>query len=261
MVQDLGLELRRTGGLPRRLAKRSNFDRFIVMDVMREANAHEAEGRDIIHMEVGQPGTPAPRGARERARQALETERLGYTDALGLPALRERIARYYQERYQVSVAPERVVVTSGSSAGFVLAFLAVLDRGDALLLPSPGYPCYRQILSALGAKPILIETGAPSRWMPSPGDLDRFCEEAAGLLVASPNNPTGTMVSTARLAELADCCRGQGLWLVSDEIYHGPEYEAPVRHGSRPLGRCHRRQQLLQIFQFDGLADRLAGGA
>ena len=197
MVQDLGLDLRRTGGLPRRLARRSSIDPFIVMDVMREANAHEAEGRDIIHMEVGQPGTPAPRAARERARQALETERLGYTDALGLPALRERIARYYQERYQVSVAPERVVVTSGSSGGFVLAFLAVLDPGDALLLPSPGYPCYRQILSALGAKPILVETGAASRWMPSPGDLDRFGEEAAGLLVASPNNPTGTMVGAA----------------------------------------------------------------
>lgn len=229
MVQDLGLDLRRTGGLPRRLARRSSIDPFIVMDVMREANAHEAEGRDIIHMEVGQPGTPAPRAARERARQALETERLGYTDALGLPALRERIARYYQERYKVSVAPERVVVTSGSSAGFVLAFLAVLDPGDALLLPSPGYPCYRQILSALGAKPILIETGAAARWMPSPSDLELHATASpAGLLVASPNNPTGTMVSPARLAELADCCRGQGLWLISDEIYHGLEYEAPA---------------------------------
>ena len=98
----------------------------------------------FIHMEVGQPATPAPKSARERARNALETERLGYTDALGLPALRERIARYYQDRYRVSVRPERVVVTAGSSAGFVLAFLAVLDSGDTLLLPSPGYPCYRQ---------------------------------------------------------------------------------------------------------------------
>jgi aspartate/methionine/tyrosine aminotransferase len=228
MVQDVDLDLRRTGGLPRRLARRSSIDPFIVMDVMRDASAHEAQGRDIIHMEVGQPGTPAPRAARDRARQALEAERLGYTDALGLPALRERIARYYQEHYRVSVAPERVVVTSGSSAGFVLAFLAVLDPGDALLLPSPGYPCYRQILSALGEKPVLIETGAGSRWMPAPGDLDRVGEEVAGLLVASPNNPTGTMVSAARLAELADCCRRRGLWLISDEIYHGLEYEAPA---------------------------------
>jgi aspartate/methionine/tyrosine aminotransferase len=228
MVQHLSLNLRRTGCLPRRLARRSSIDPFIVMDVMREANAHEAEGRDIIHMEVGQPGTPAPRAARERARQALETERLGYTDALGLPALRERIARYYQERYQLSVPPERVVVTSGSSAGFVLAFLAVLDPGDALLLPSPGYPCYRQILSALGVKPVLVETGAASRWMPASGDVERFGEEATGLLVASPNNPTGTMVSATRLGELAESCRGQGLWLISDEIYHGLEYEAPA---------------------------------
>ena len=228
MVQHLSLNLRRTGCLPRRLARRSSIDPFIVMDVMREANAHETEGRDVIHMEVRQPGTPAPRAARERARQALETERLGYTDALGLPALRERIARYYRERYQVSVAPERVVVTSGSSAGFVLAFLAVLDPGDALLLPSPGYPCYRQILGALGVKPILVETGPVSRWMPAPGDVERFGEEAAGLLVASPNNPTGTMVSATRLGELAESCRTQGRWLISDEIYHGLEYEAPA---------------------------------
>jgi aspartate/methionine/tyrosine aminotransferase len=225
MVQDLGLNLGRTGCLPRRLARRSSIDPFIVMDVMREANAHEAEGRDIIHMEVGQPGTPAPRAARERARHALETERLGYTDALGLPALRERIARYYHERYQLSVAPDRVVITSGSSAGFVLAFLAVLDPGDALLLPSPGYPCYRQILSVLGVKPILVETGAASRWMPAPGDVEQFGKEVAGLLVASPNNPTGTMVSATRLGELAERSRARGLWLISDEIYHGLEYE------------------------------------
>ena len=228
MAQDLGLELRPPGGLPRRLAKRSSIDPFIVMDVMREAHAHEAEGRDVIHMEVGQPGTPAPRAARERVRQALERERLGYTDALGLPALRERIADWYRERYRVSVKPERIVVTSGSSAGFVLAFLATLDPGDALLLPSPGYPCYRQILSALGVKPVLIETGPAARWMPAPTDLERIADETAGLLLASPNNPTGTMAGAMRLAELADTCRRRGLWLIADEIYHGLEYEAPT---------------------------------
>jgi aspartate/methionine/tyrosine aminotransferase len=228
MAQDLGLDLTRTGGLPRRPARRSSIDPFIVMDVMREANAHEAEGRDIIHMEVGQPGTPAPRAARERVRQALERERLGYTDALGLPALRERIAHWYRERYGLSLPPERIVVTSGSSAGFVLAFLAVLDPGDALLLPSPGYPCYRQILSVLGVRPILVETKAASRWMPAPADLERLPGDTAGLLLASPNNPTGTMVSATRLAELAEACRQRGLWLISDEIYHGLEYDVPA---------------------------------
>jgi aspartate/methionine/tyrosine aminotransferase len=127
--------------LPRPLAKRSAIDPFIVMDVMGEANAREIAGDDIIHMEVGQPATPAPRAARERAKQALGNERLGYTEALGLPALRERIARHMTERYGVDVRPERVVATAGSSAGFVLAFLAVLDAGDSFGLPSPGYPC------------------------------------------------------------------------------------------------------------------------
>jgi len=215
--------------LPRGVARRSSIDPLVVMDVMREANVRAAEGADIIHMEVGQPGTPAPRAARERARAALETDRLGYTDALGLPALRERIARYYGERYDVGVAPERVVVTSGSSAGFVLAFLAVLDAGDTMLLPSPGYPCYRHILKALGAKPVLIETSPAARWMPDARDLERFAgEEPAGLLLASPNNPTGTMAVGPRLGELADACRRRRLWLISDEIYHGLEYDEPA---------------------------------
>ena len=130
----------RPTGLPRPLATRSAIDPFIVMDVMAEANARQASGEDIIHMEVGQPATAAPRAARERARDALASDRLGYTEALGLPALRERIARYIKERYGVAVRPERVVVTAGSSAGFVLAFLALLDAGDVLGLPSPGYP-------------------------------------------------------------------------------------------------------------------------
>jgi aspartate/methionine/tyrosine aminotransferase len=127
----------------------------------------------FIHMEIGQPATPAPKAARERVRNALETERLGYTDALGLPALRERIARYYQDRYRVSMLPERVIVTAGSSAGFVLVFLAVLDSGDTLLLPSPGYPCYGQILKVLGVRPVPLETDAAARWIPVAGDLDR----------------------------------------------------------------------------------------
>ncbi len=215
--------------IPRPLSGRSVIDPFIVMDVMGEANALQTGGADIIHMEVGQPATPAPRAARERARQALERERLGYTEALGMPALRERIARYMGERYGVEVSPSRVVVTSGSSAGFVLAFLVLLDQGAALGLPSPGYPCYRQILKALGVKPLLVETSGQGRWMPTVADIDRLAAEgAAGLLLASPNNPTGTMALSPRLAEITAACRRHRLWLVSDEIYHGLEYAAPA---------------------------------
>jgi aspartate/methionine/tyrosine aminotransferase len=159
--------MRESEGLPRPLATRSAIDPFIVMDVMAAANARKAKGHDVIHMEVGQPGTPAPRAARERASEALRIERLGYTEALGMPELRARIARYTAERYGVPVAPERVVVTSGSSAGFVLAFLALFDAGDAIGLPSPGYPCYRQIANALGLAPRLIETSGQGRWMPT----------------------------------------------------------------------------------------------
>jgi aspartate/methionine/tyrosine aminotransferase len=216
-------------GLPRALAQSRTIDPFIVMDVMREANQREARGEDIIHMEVGQPATPAPRAARERAQRALAEDRLGYTEALGMPALRERIARYVKERYGVALGRERVVVTAGSSAGFVLAFLATLDPGTALGLPSPGYPCYRQILKALGVRPHLVETSGQGRWMPTVADVDRLAAEgSAGLLLASPNNPTGTMVQDARLAELAEACRQRGLWLISDEIYHGLEYTAPA---------------------------------
>ena len=220
---------RQKAGELRRLAARSVIDPFIVMDVMAEANARQNAGEDIIHMEVGQPGTPAPRAARERAAAALAQDRLGYTEALGLPVLRERIARHIRDRYGLSVSPERVVVTAGSSAGFVLAFLTLLDPGDALGLPSPGYPCYRQILKALGCRPLLVETGPEGRWMPTPDDVARLASEnAAGLLVASPNNPTGTMAVAGRLGALAQACRQQGLWLISDEIYHGLEYDAPA---------------------------------
>ena len=228
-MNELPVTAQSAKGLPRPLAERSAIDPFIVMDVMGEANARELSGDDIIHMEVGQPASPAPKAARERARQALENQRLGYTEALGLPKLRERIARHMSERYGVGVRPERVVVTAGLSAGFVLAFLALLDQGYSLGLPSPGYPCYRQILKALKVRPTLIETSGQGRWMPTVADVERLAGEgAAGLLLASPNNPTGTMALSRRLAEIAETCRRHRLWLISDEIYHGLEYEAPA---------------------------------
>jgi aspartate/methionine/tyrosine aminotransferase len=207
-------------------SSRSRVPSFIVMDVMRAALAAETAGRSIIHMEVGQPGTPAPKAARECAARALESETLGYTMALGNDALRARIARHYQEWYGVRVAPERIVVTAGSSAAFVLAFLALFEAGDTVALPSPGYPCYRHILSALGQRATLLVTGPAERWMPTAEDVlsAHASDDIKGLLIASPANPTGTMITSERLAELVGACRESGVVFISDEIYHGLTY-------------------------------------
>ena len=201
-------------------SRRGQVDPFIVMDVMERARAAEAAGASVIHMEVGQPGTPAPRLAREAAARALESDALGYTVALGLPALRERIARLCRDWYGAEVDPGRVVVTSGSSGAFLLAFLAVFEAGDAVALGDPGYPSYRNILSALGVRVERVETTAATGWQPRPEDLG----DAAGMLVASPANPTGATLTRERLAALAAACSARGAALISDEIYHGLTY-------------------------------------
>jgi aspartate/methionine/tyrosine aminotransferase len=210
-------------------SRRSEIESFIVMDVMRAAQAREAAGHRVIHMEVGQPGTPAPRGARERVARALSADQLGYTLALGRPELRARIAQHYRETYDLAIPAERIVVTAGSSAAFVLAFLALFDAGDRVALPAPGYPCYRHILSALGCRTAMLRTGPDTRWMPTPEQIHGAGDDLMGLLIASPANPTGTMVEPGRLAALADACRARGLWLISDEIYHGLTYGAAAR--------------------------------
>ena len=188
--------------MPPKVSTRGRIDPFIVMDVMREANALAASGEDVVHLEVGQPGTPAPARVREAATAAIRDERLGYTDALGIPALRERIAAYYDEMYGVTVAPERVVVTTGSSGAFLLAFLAAFDVGDRVALAAPGYPAYRNILSALGVEPVVIETRAGDRFQPTPAILAEEAETLDGLIVASPSNPTGTMVGAGEMRAL-----------------------------------------------------------
>jgi aspartate/methionine/tyrosine aminotransferase len=207
-------------------SERSAVPAFIVMDVMEAAAAREAQGHKIIHMEVGQPGTPAPRAAIEAVKRALDRETLGYTVALGLPALRQRIALHYRQRYGVTVAPERVVVTTGSSAGFVLAFLALFEPGERVALANPGYPPYRHILSALGCEPVLIETNAETRWALSAKSLiaEHRKKPLSGLVVASPANPTGTMMDAGALASLIAAAEGEGIRVISDEIYHGLDY-------------------------------------
>ena len=207
-----------------RNSSRSGVDPFIVMDVMEAARRAEAEGRHIIHMEVGQPGTPAPEGARDALAKAMGEDAMGYTVALGLPELRERIARLYGEWYDVDLNPERVVVTPGSSGAFILAFTALFDTGDRVGIGAPGYPSYRQILKALDLVPVDIETAAENRLQPVPADLEG--RDLAGLMVASPANPSGTMLGRDDLAALMEACQAQGASFISDEIYHGIEYEA-----------------------------------
>ena len=205
-----------------RLSKRSEVDPFIVMDVMEAAAKAEAAGRHIIHMEVGQPGTPAPAGARAALAKAMEQGALGYTVALGLPELRARIARHYGEKYGLDLDPARVIVTAGSSGAFLLAFTALFDAGDRVALGAPGYPSYRQILSALSLTPVDIETRPENRFQPVPEDLPL---DIAGLIVASPANPSGTMLDRAALTALIEAAASRGAAFVSDEIYHGIEYE------------------------------------
>jgi aspartate/methionine/tyrosine aminotransferase len=210
--------------MPFRPSRRGLVPPFIAMDVLRAANQREAQGQSVIHLEVGQPGTPAPAAVLEAARQALAADRIGYTDALGIPPLREAIARHYRERYGIAVEPAEIVVTTGSSAAFQLAFLAAFEPGDRVALAAPGYPAYRNILSALDLEPVLIEVGENAHYQPNP-ELLAEAGELAGLIVASPANPTGTMIPAADLERLTEYCRERDVRLVSDEIYHGITYE------------------------------------
>ena len=206
-----------------RNSTRSGVDPFIVMDVMEAARAAEEAGRRIIHMEVGQPGTPAPQGARAALAAAMTEDPMGYTVALGLPALRARIAKLYGEWYDLDLDPGRVVVTSGSSGAFILAFTALFDTGARVGIGAPGYPSYRQILKALDLTPVDIPTQKAERYQPVAEDIARH--DLDGLLVASPANPTGTMLDKPALAALMGAAQEAGAAFVSDEIYHGIEYE------------------------------------
>jgi aspartate/methionine/tyrosine aminotransferase len=213
--------------MPLKVARRGLVPAFIAMEVLSAANERAAAGHDVVHLEIGQPGTGAPAGVRAAAARALETERLGYTEALGLPMLRQRIARHYGEFYGVELDWRRVVVTTGSSGAFLLAFLAAFDAGDRVALASPGYPAYRNILSALGIAVEEIEVGEASRFQPTAELVDRLVRSRGkpdGLIVASPSNPCGTMLDRPHFTALVEACRRQGIRLVSDEIYHGITY-------------------------------------
>ncbi len=210
-----------------KVAQRGQIPPFYVMEVMKAAAARERIAGDVLHLEVGQPSTPAPAAVRAAAHKALDAARLGYTDATGLPELRERIAQHYGDCYGVTVSPDRIVVTMGASGGFVLAFLAAFDAGDRVAVTQPGYPCYRNTLEAFGVEAVPIPVGPETRFVPTSRLLDQ-AGRLDGLVLASPANPTGTALTTDELSGLATYCRANGIRLIADEIYHGIEYGEQV---------------------------------
>lgn len=206
---------------------RSAVEPFLVMEVMRAAIDREAAGNRVIHMEVGQPGAPAPRPVLDAARAALDHGRLAYTEALGLRTLRSRIARYYADTHGIDIPMDRIAVTTGSSAGFNLAFLAAFDHGDRIALAAPGYPAYRNLLHALGLEVVEIPVDASTRYVLTPELLEAAHREKplAGVLVASPANPSGTVMQPAALGALIGAAHDLGIRFISDEIYHGLVYD------------------------------------
>ncbi|MFC0219191.1 pyridoxal phosphate-dependent aminotransferase [Pseudochelatococcus lubricantis] len=196
------------------------------MDVLSAAGAIERAGGSVIHMELGEPSAPTPRRIRDAAKRALDGDRVSYTEALGRGALRERIGRHYRDTYGVTVDPARIVVTTGSSAGFVLAFLALFEPGARVAVSAPGYPAYRNIFAALGIEAVPVPLDDANGWTITGAAVERLHAEAplAGVLAMSPANPSGVTMKRETLAALAGACRRLGLWFVSDEIYHGLTY-------------------------------------
>ena len=209
---------------PFRPSRRGAMPPFIVMDVMRDAAALEAQGRSIVHLEVGQPSTGMPQGAARAVLPRIGREPLGYTVADGIRALRERISAHYADTYGARVAPERIVVTPGSSSAFSLAFLAAFDVGARVVVAAPGYPSYRHILKTYGIDVELVPVTAATRFNISVEHLRAMASPPDGVMVASPANPTGSMIEPAAFRELVDHCHGHGIRLISDEIYHGITY-------------------------------------
>ena len=229
---------------------RGAVDPFIVMDVMEAARQAEAAGRHIIHMEVGQPATPAPLGARNALRDSLNATAMGYTVALGLPELRGKISELYGEWYDVDLDPNRVIVTSGSSAGFLLSFTSLFDTGDRVGIGAPGYPSYRQILKALDLTAVDIPTSSANKFQPQPSDVEDL--SLNGLLVASPSNPTGTMLTRRELGALIEATERSEAAFISDEIYHGIEYETKAVSALEITNNCYVINSFSKYFSMTG---------
>ena len=207
-----------------KISNRSSIPPFIVMDVMRAANERAASGGDVLHLEVGQPSSPAPKKVIETAQFVLADDKLGYTDALGISLLREKISGHYRDTYGVNVDPKRVVITSGASGGLLLSFLSSFDVGDCVGMATPGYPAYKNMLKSLGVKVLEVPVDSKSHFQLKCEVLDKLSENLDGLIISSPSNPTGSMISSSGMRELVDWCDRRGTRLISDEIYHGIVY-------------------------------------
>ena len=231
-------------------SKRGNVDPFIVMDVMEAARKAEEAGRRIIHMEVGQPGTAAPKYATNTLVEAMENNNLGYTVALGLPELRKRISQLYGEWYNVDINPNRIAITPGSSSAFVASFTSLFDSRDRVGIAAPGYPSYKQILKALDLEPVTIETSIHNRFQPMPEDLSN--NDLAGFLIASPANPTGSMLDYGSLTDLIHISQENNISFISDEIYHGIEYENKAVTALEITNDCYVINSFSKYFSMTG---------
>jgi aspartate/methionine/tyrosine aminotransferase len=207
-----------------KLSKRGRVEPFIALDVLRMANERAMAGGEVLHLEIGQPGGGAPHAVIEAAKRALDSHAIGYTEALGVPELRHRVALHYRERYGIGLDWRRVAITAGSSAAFLLSFLATFEAHDRVALASPSYPAYRNLLSSIDVVPVDLSARPEDRYQPTPELLEREGGKLDGLIVAHPSNPTGSMLSAGELKALCGYCRERGIRLISDEIYHGIVY-------------------------------------
>jgi aspartate/methionine/tyrosine aminotransferase len=211
-----------------KVAQRANVPPFHVMDLLAAAQRRQLSHGDLVNFVAGQPSTGAPKAVREEAKRLLDEEVLGYTVATGVPGLREAVAAHHRRTSGIEVGLDDVVITTGSSGGFLLAFLAAFEPGDRVVMARPGYACYRNVLTALGCEVVEIDCGPETRFQPTVAQLAEVPGPVHGLVIASPANPTGTMVPPEELAAIARWCEDSGVRLVSDEIYHGITYGIPT---------------------------------
>ncbi len=231
-------------------SKRSNVDPFIVMDVMEAARKAESSGKNIIHMEVGQPGTAAPKLAKDFISKEISKNNLGYTVTLGLPSLRDRISKLYGEWYNLDISSDRIVITTGSSGAFILSFATLFNAGDRVGIASPGYPSYRQILKSQDLLPIDIQTKIENKFQPIPDDIRN--NNLHGILVASPANPTGSMIDKKSLTNLISSAKENNANFISDEIYHGIQYDNKPTSALEITNDCYVINSFSKYFSMTG---------
>ena len=208
-----------------KISERSKMPPFMAMDVMRHAAELDSKGHDIVHLEVGQPSSSAPQPViNALVNSMVDQKSHGYSVALGIAELRQRIAEHYREWYQIDLDPTRVAVTVGSSTGFALSFMSAFDVGDRIAIPNPGYPAYRNLMLGMGLEPVILPAGLEEGWLPRLQDIENWDRLPDGLMIASPHNPTGVVIPDKDLKEICEWCNTNGVRLISDEIYHGLSY-------------------------------------